>query len=86
MEWEILEKKGHSYRVSPYAQELARSTALMFKGLLTGRVFADSQSSLKAILSLARECAELKYARGRIDERERSECVQLIEKFEKQME
>ena len=72
--------------MSSYAQELAKATATMFKGLLTGRVFEDSASSFKTILSLAREGAEMKYSRGRIDEHEHSEFLQLIEKFEKQLD
>ena len=78
----LLEKRGHSYRASPYAEHLVAALSLTFQSVLAGKMPNIQGPGWAEVLRLASDGVEMSFAKGRIQQ---SEHVQL-EKFLKEME
>jgi hypothetical protein len=87
----MLEKRGQTYRVSPYSMSLVAAASLTFRSLVSGKmpqvattttaVLPTTREDVAAwttILQTASEGLELLYSRGRIDQSERARQQKMI--------
>ncbi len=66
----LLEKRGHTYAVSPFAKDFTSAIALTFRGLLTNSEITVPTPAIVTALRLASQGVELLYSKGKIAESE----------------
>jgi hypothetical protein len=74
----FLEKRGHVYKVSPYAKALVSASSSALRGLLTNKVLVENRSAANELLSLATQGLELMYAKGLIQPVEQARYQRLL--------
>jgi hypothetical protein len=79
---QMLEKRGQSYRASPYSKELLRSVSALFRGAVAGEFPEDADPRIKDMLRFAREGTESLYDRGKLDQAAYEERLKLIHEIE----
>ena len=65
----LLEQRGHTYRVSPFAREFVSALSFTLRSVVTGAELRRDPEMLKS-LSVAQQGVELLYDRGRIGKEE----------------
>ena len=66
----LVEKRGHTYRTSPFANQFLCAVADTLRSLLTGGEPLPRDAASADILSLAGQGVEALYAKGKIQQRE----------------
>jgi len=91
----MLEKRGHQYRVSPYAVNLIQAAAITFRAVVNGKMpeadrkegsSAGSMSMLREVIAIAREGLEAQYERGRLTQEDYDRRLRLIHDLEASLE
>ena len=84
----MLEKRGQTYRASPYSKSLVAAASLTFRSLVLGKmphsapassITGDNASAWSTVLQTAGDGLELLYSRGRIDQSERARRQKIID-------
>jgi hypothetical protein len=74
----FLEKRGQTYKVSPYAKAIVSASSTALRSLLTYKVLAENRSAANELLSLATQGLELMYAKGLIQPVEQARYQRLL--------
>jgi hypothetical protein len=81
----LLEKRGQSYRASPYFEKLVSTTSLTFQSVLTGKPPKTQGSGWAEALRLASEGVKMAYNRGTIDQRELDTKTRMLKELEAEL-
>jgi hypothetical protein len=82
----MLEKRGQSYKASPYVEKLISTVSLTFQSVLTGKTPTSIQGPGWAeALRLASEGVKLAYERGKIDQSECNAKTRMLKELEAQL-
>ena len=63
----LVQKRGHVYRVSPFAREFVRASASVLKHMVTGEAMPVEEADRVALQS-ATEGIEIMYAKGKLSQ------------------
>lgn len=63
----LVQKRGHVYRVTPFASEFVRASASVLKHLVTGAEVPAQQVD-RGLLQVAMEGVEILYAKGKLSQ------------------
>jgi hypothetical protein len=83
----MLEKRGQTYRISPYSVSFVAAASLTFRSLVSGKmpraataaVIGNNITAWSTVLQTAAEGLELLYSRGRIEQSERARRQKMID-------
>jgi hypothetical protein len=83
----MLEKRGQTYRASPYSKSLVEAASLTFRSLVLGKmpqtataaINRENVSAWSTVLQTASDGLEMLYSRGRIDQSERARQQKIID-------
>lgn len=64
----IVQKRGHTYRVAPFAREFVQALSSTMTGVLTGRSPPAATSASKETLIAALDGLETQYAKGKLSQ------------------
>jgi hypothetical protein len=81
----MLEKRGQSYRASPYTTNLISATSLVFRSVLNGKTPQLNTHAWSEALRLASDGVQMLYARGRIDQAEFTRQSRMLKELEAQL-
>jgi hypothetical protein len=82
----MLEKRGQSYRASPYSEKLISTTSLTFQSVLTGRTPRPQGQNWTEALRLASEGVRMSYERGKIDQAEYAAKGRMLKELEESLQ
>ncbi len=81
----FLEKRGHTYRVSPSAGGLIGAVCSAFRGLLTFKLLLENRTAAEEVLQLAKQGVELMYAKGMIQPSDVSRHQKMLADLEREL-
>jgi hypothetical protein len=76
----LVEKRGHTYRVSRFTSDFVGNLSASLRSTLMGTEMPRSDA-MKEVLRTASQGVEILYARGKIDEREYSDYCKTLEEL-----
>ena len=82
----FLEKRGHLYKVSPFAKAFISVSSAAVRSLLTNKVLAENRSAANELVSLATKGLELMYAKGLIQPVDLARYQRLLAQIAKEMD
>jgi hypothetical protein len=81
----MLEKRGQSYKASPYAEKLFGTVSLTFQSLLTGKTPKLQGQNWSDALRLASDGLRMSYERGKIDQAEYARQGRMLKELEAEL-
>jgi len=82
----LLEKRGHTYRASPYAENLVGALSLTFQSVLAGKLPQIQGPGWADVLKMASEGMTMAYERGKIDRAEFTRRDRMLKELEAQLD
>ncbi len=82
----LLEKRGHAYRASPYAEHLVAALSLTFQSVLAGKMPNIQGPGWAEVLRLASDGVRMSYERGKIDQSEFARRDRMLKEMEAQLD
>lgn len=77
----LVQKRGHSYRVAPFAREFVSALSSTMAGVMTGKPLVQATSASKETLECALEGLEALYAKGRLSQADYSRHRSVVEEM-----
>jgi hypothetical protein len=81
----LLEKRGHAYRASPYAENLVGALSLTFQSVLAGKMPNIRGQGWAEVLRLAFDGVETSYMKGKTQQGEYQQQMKLLKEMEAQL-
>jgi hypothetical protein len=82
----MLEKRGQSYRASPYTEKLVGTVSLTFQSVLTGKTPAVQGQNWAEVLRLATDGVRMSFERGKVDQSEYSAKTRMLKQLEESLQ